>query len=166
MSDEVRYDLVDFEGSMQNSSNIESNIDELAKSISTFRSSLDPRVNEYYSDLNRLDHCKNDLSNDEIEKIVSLLEKNRVYEWVFDEFWNKAIYDRWMGFDGYNWYLSLIFEGDRVLNIGDGNDYPDTFVNLAEDVIEFANKDILKLKKIGDDDIKLYKKYAESHLKD
>ena len=64
MSDEVRYDLVDFEGSIQNSSNIESNIDELAKSISNFRSSLDPRINEYYSDLKRLDYCKNDLSND------------------------------------------------------------------------------------------------------
>ena len=107
-----------------------------------------------------------DLSNDEIEKIVSLLEKNRVYEWVFDEFWNKAIYHAWAGFDGYHWYLSLIFEGNRVLNIGDGNDYPDTFVNLAEDIIEFANKDVLKLKTIDEEDVKLYKKYAELHLND
>lgn len=109
---------------------------------------------------------KEDLSNGEIEKLISLFEKNRVYEWVFDEFWNKAIYHAWAGFDGYQWFLSLIFEGNRVLNIGDGNDYPDTFVNLAEDVIEFANKDILKLKTIDEEDIKLYKKYAESHLKD
>lgn len=109
---------------------------------------------------------KDDLSNDEIEKLVSLLEKNRVYEWVFDEFWNKAIYHEWAGFDGYHWYLSLIFEGNRVLNIGGGNDYPDTFVNLAEDVIEFANKDILKLKTIDEEDIKLYKKYVKSHLND
>ena len=63
MSD-VNYKLVDFEGSLQNSSNIEANIDELASSISTFRSSLDPRVNQYFSDLDRLDSCKNDLSND------------------------------------------------------------------------------------------------------
>jgi len=104
------------------------------------------------------------LSNDEIEKIVSLLEKNRVYEWVFDEFWNKAIYHKWCGFDGYNWYLSLVFEGNKVLNIGDGNDYPDTFVNLAEEVIEFSGKDILKLKTVYEDDIKIYKKYAELHL--
>ena len=41
---------------------------------------------------------KDDLSNDKIEKLVSLLEKNRVYEWVFDEFWNKAIYHAWAGF--------------------------------------------------------------------
>lgn len=109
---------------------------------------------------------KENLSNDEIEKLISLLEKNLVYEWVFDEFWNKAIYHAWAGFDGYHWYLSLIFEGNRVLNIGDGNDYPDTFVNLAEDVIEFTGKDILKLKTIGEDHIKLYKKYAESHLND
>lgn len=107
---------------------------------------------------------KDDLSNDEIEKIVSLLEKNRVYEWVFDEFWNKAIYHKWCGFDGYNWYLSLVFEGNKVLNIGDGNDYPDTFVNLAEEVIEFSGKDILKLKTVYEDDIKIYKKYAELHL--
>lgn len=109
---------------------------------------------------------KDDLTNDEIEKLVSLLEKNRVYEWVFDEFWNKAIYHAWSGFDGYHWYLSLIFEGNRVLNIGDGNDYPDTFVNLAEDIIEFSNKDILKLKTIGEDHVKLYKKYAKLHLTD
>lgn len=108
---------------------------------------------------------KDDLSNDEIEKIVSLLEKNRVYEWVFDEFWNKAIYHECMCFDGYHWYLSLIFEGNRVLNIGDGNDYPDTFVNLAEDVIEFANKDVLKLKTVDNEDIEIYRKYADLHLK-
>lgn len=108
---------------------------------------------------------KDDLSNDEIGKIVSLLEKNRVYEWVFDEFWNKAIYHECMCFDGYHWYLSLIFEGNRVLNIGDGNDYPDTFVNLAEDVIEFANKDVLKLKTVDNEDIEIYRKYADLHLK-
>ncbi|MDO5849749.1 MAG: hypothetical protein Q4P14_00915, partial [Methanobacteriaceae archaeon] len=47
------------------------------------------------------------LSNEEIEKILSLLEKNHVYEWVLDEFWNKAKYDSWCGFDGHHWYLSL-----------------------------------------------------------
>ena len=70
-----------------------------------------------------------------------------------------------MCFDGYHWYLSLIFEGNRVLNIGDGNDYPDTFVNLAEDVIEFANKDVLKLKTVDNEDIEIYRKYADLHLK-
>ena len=107
---------------------------------------------------------KDDLSDDDIEKILSILEKNRVYEWVFDDFWNKAAYHPWAGLDGYNWYLSLIFEGNRVLNIGGGNDYPDTFVNLAENVMDFAHMDILKFKTIREEDIKLYKKYAETHL--
>ena len=94
---------------------------------------------------------KEDLSMEENKKILTMLRKNRVYEWVFDEFWNKAIYQECCCFDGYHWYLSLVFEGNRVLNIGGGNDFPDTFVNLAEEVKEFANKDILKLKKVTAD---------------
>lgn len=107
---------------------------------------------------------KDDLSDDEIEKILELLEKNHVYEWVYDKFWNKASYSPARLCDGCYWYLSLIFEGNRVLNIGDGNDYPDTFVNLAEDIIEFTNKDMLKLETIHG--VELYKKYAKKHLND
>lgn len=109
---------------------------------------------------------KEDLSMEENKKILTMLKKNRVYEWVFDEFWNKAIYQECCCFDGYHWYLSLVFEGNRVLNIGGGNDFPDTFVNLAEEVKEFTNKDILKLKTMNEENIKLYKKYADLHLKE
>ena len=107
---------------------------------------------------------KEDLSKEDIGKILSLLEKNHVYEWGLDEFWNKAQYDSWCGFDGYHWYLTLVFEGNKILNIEGGNDYPDTFVNLAEDVIDFTNKDLLKLKTISEREVKLYKKYANLHL--
>lgn len=37
---------------------------------------------------------------------------------------------------------------------------------MAEDVAKFAKKDVLKLKTIGGEDYKLYKKYAEKHLND
>lgn len=107
---------------------------------------------------------KDDLSDDEIEMILDILEKNHVYEWGFDKFWNKVQYSPSYICDGYHWYLSLVFEGNRVLNIGGGNKYPDTFVNLAEDIIEFTNKDMLKLETIPS--VELYKKYAEEHLND
>lgn len=106
---------------------------------------------------------KEDLSKADIGKILSLLEKNHVYEWGLDEFWNKEIYEYEPSFDGYHWYLTLFFEGNKVLNVGGSNVYPDTFVNLAEDVIDFTNKDILKLKKISKKQVKLYKKYADLH---
>lgn len=107
---------------------------------------------------------KNNLSNNEIEMILDFFEKNHVYEWVYDKFWNKCKYSPARLCDGYYWYLSLVFEGNRVLNIGDGNDYPDTFVNLAEDIIEFTNKDLLKLNTIFD--AKKYEIYAKEHLND
>lgn len=109
---------------------------------------------------------KENLDDETIDDIIRLVEKYHVYEWRNDEFWEKAKYHRWSGFDGYNWYLTLTFEGDIVLNLEGGNDYPDTFVHLAEDIIDMYGKDVLKLKTIGEEDRKLYKKYGDLRLKE
>ncbi len=107
---------------------------------------------------------KDNLNNDDIENILNLLEKNHVYEWIFDEFWNKVKYDYLYVFDGCEWYLRMVFEGNRVLNIGCTNNYPDTFVNLAEEIIELTNEDVLKLDTISDD--RVYEKYAKKHFRE
>ena len=58
----------------------------------------------------------------------------------------------------------MVFEGNRVLNIGCTNNYPDTFVNLAEEIIELTNEDVLKLDTISDD--RVYEKYAKKHFRE
>ena len=97
MSDVVNYELVDFEGSLQNSLDIEKNIDDLASYINTFQSSLDSRLNSYYtdySDFKRLDYCKNDLSND-------VTNVNSFHSWLRE---------------GYNEYLETAHQTEEIAN--------------------------------------------------
>ena len=107
---------------------------------------------------------KENLGDDEIDYILELLEKNHVYEWISDDLWQKAKNHHWMILDGYRWYLTLTFEGDIVFNLEGGNEYPDTFIHLAKDVIEFSGKDILQLKTLTREERKLIEKYGDLKL--
>ena len=67
-------------------------------------------------------------------------------------------------FDGYQWSLYLVFEGDKYLRILNGNDYPDIFMHLAQEIIDLTGKDILNVNSIDENDLKLYKKYGDEIL--
>ena len=60
------------------------------------------------------------------------------------------------------WELELIFEDYKVLAISGSRDYPDTYVQLGEEIIDIFDIDILRLDYIRYKEI--YKKYGDKHL--
>lgn len=104
------------------------------------------------------------LSNKEICLILRLLEKYNVYKWGLNEQWEKTNIHPYqhLGFGGREWNLELIFENDKVLSIGGGNDYPDTYVHLGEEILDIFGIDFLRLDYVRDKE--LFKEYGDNHL--
>ena len=108
---------------------------------------------------------KEGLSGETMGMIFNLLERYHIYELDYNEFWQKDIHHPWVGLDGYQWELSLVFEDGKHWMIGDHNKYPDIFVHLAKEVIELTGTDILNLKAIDNEHLKLYEVYGDKILK-
>ena len=104
------------------------------------------------------------LTGTEIKLIFDLIEKYHIYQLDDEKYWQKLIYHEWPGLDGYNWRLNLVFEDDKHWSVGCSNDYPDIFTHLAFEIIDLTGKDILNVRSIGEEDLKLYKKYGDDIL--
>lgn len=104
------------------------------------------------------------LTGTEIKLIFDLIEKYHIYQLDDEKYWQKLIYHKWPGLDGYNWRLNLVFEDDKHWSIGCSNDYPDIFTHLAFEIIDLTGKDMLNVRSIGKEDLKLYKKYGDDIL--
>ena len=104
------------------------------------------------------------LTSTEIKLIFDLIEKYHIYQLDDEKYWQKLIYHEWSGLDGYNWRLNLVFEDDKHWSVGCSNDYPDIFTHLAFEIIDLTGKDMLNVRSIGEEDLKLYKKYGNDIL--
>lgn len=104
------------------------------------------------------------LTGTEIKLIFDLIEKYHIYQLDDEKYWQKLIYHEWPGLDGYNWRLNLVFEDDKHWSVGCSNDYPDIFTHLAFEIIDLTGKDMLNVRSIGEEDLKLYKKYGDDIL--
>ena len=115
-------------------------------------------------DENKIRGCiDKDLSNDELYFISNLLKKYDVYRWNFNDLWkNTNEIPHPTGFGGRVWELELIFEDYKVLAISGSRDYPDTYVQLGEEILDIFDIDILRLDYIRYKEI--YKKYGDKHL--
>lgn len=112
-----------------------------------------------------IEGCINkDMTNKDIEIVFELLEKYHIYQLNSGKYWKKLNYHSSSCFDGYQWSLYLVFEGDKYLRILNGNDYPDIFMHLAQEIIDLTGKDILNVNSIDENDLKLYKKYGDEIL--
>lgn len=104
------------------------------------------------------------LTGTEIKLIFDLIEKYHIYQLDDEKYWQKLIYHEWPGLDGYNWRLNLVFEDDKHWSVGCSNDYPDIFTHLAFEIIDLTGKDMLNVRSICEEDLKLYKKYGNDIL--
>lgn len=104
------------------------------------------------------------LTGTEIKLIFDLIEKYHIYQLDDEKYWQKLIYHKWPGLDGYNWRLNLVFEDDKHWSVGCSNDYPDIFTHLAFEIIDLTGQDMLNVRSIGEEDLKLYKKYGNDIL--
>ena len=101
-----------------------------------------------------------DLSENESDLILGLLEKYYVYMWIFDEYHNKSNARDPDDLEGYDWYLELVFEGDVVWHLFGYNEYPDTYVHLAREVEKITGMDLLEINTISGKDLELFEKFG------
>ena len=116
---------------------------------------------------NRIEgYIEKDLSLNDRELIYGLLEKYHVYQWIFDEYHRKSNIRDPDDLEGYDWYLEIVFEDNIIWHIFGYNDYPDTYVHLAQEIIEITGMDLLEINTISSNDLELYEKIGEMKLTD
>lgn len=96
--------------------------------------------------------------------VLGLLEKYHVYSWILREYHQKSDNHDPDDLEGYDWYLEMVFENDVIWHLFAYNDYPDTYVQLAGEVEEISDFDLLELHSIPDDEVELLKKYGNEKL--
>ena len=114
---------------------------------------------------NKIDgYIEKDLTADDKSLILELLEKYHVYMWIFDEYHNKSRTRDPDDLEGYDWYLEIVFENDVIWHIFGYNDYPDTYVHLAREVMGITGMDLMEINTISSADLELYEKFGSELL--
>ena len=105
-----------------------------------------------------------DMTDEDEKKILELLERYHVYMWTQDDYHMKSdSYDP-EDLEGYDWYLEIVFEGDVIWHIFGYNDYPDTYLHLACEIIDLTGMDLLEINTIDEANVKLFEKYGKAKL--
>ena len=109
-------------------------------------------------------YIEKELGEGSSELILRLLEKYHVYMWIFDEYHRKSNERDPDDLEGYDWYLEIVFENDVIWHIFGYNDYPDTYVHLAREIMDITGMDLLEINTIADGDLELFEKYGAEKL--
>lgn len=96
--------------------------------------------------------------------ILDLLEKYHVYKWIFTDYHRKSRQRDPDDLEGYDWYLEIVFECDIIWHLFGYNDYPDTYVHLAREIIEICGMDLCEIDTISAEDMKLFNKFGDEIL--
>ena len=111
-------------------------------------------------------YIEKELTGEDKELILGLLEKYHVYMWIFDEYHTKSNTRDPDDLEGYDWYLEMVFENDVIWHIFGYNDYPDTYVHLAREIMKVTEMDLLEINTISSNDLELFEKFGEEKLLD
>ncbi len=109
-------------------------------------------------------YIEKELTDTDKGLILHLLDKYHVYMWIFDEYHNKSNARDPDDLEGYDWYLEMVFEGDVIWHIFGYNDYPDTYVHLAREILDITKMDLLEINTISDGDLELFEKFGDEKL--
>ena len=109
-------------------------------------------------------YIQKDLTLDDENLILGLLEKYHVYCWIFNDYHKKSAARDPDDLEGYDWYLEIVFESDVIWHLFGYNDYPDTYVHLAREIELITGMDLLEMETISPDDIELFNKFGDEIL--
>ena len=109
-------------------------------------------------------YIEKELSPNDEDKLLKLLEKYHVYMWIFDEYHRKSNTRDPDDLEGYDWYLEIVFEEDIIWHLFGYNDYPDTYVHMAREIMEITQMDLLEINTISESDIELFNKFGDEIL--
>ena len=104
------------------------------------------------------------LTADDENRILELLERYHVYLWTQSDYHLKSLNCDQYDLEGHDWYLEIVFEGDVIWHLFGYNEYPDTYVHLAREVADITGMDLLEMNSIGESDIELFEKYGNDKL--
>ena len=125
-----------------------------------------PRLIINFGEMRIDGYIEKNLSLSDKELILSLLEKYHVYMWIFDEYHQKSNTRDPDDLEGYDWYLEIVFDKNIIWHIFGYNDYPDTYVALADEISEITGMDLLEKNTISSNDLKLFEKFGKAILTD
>ena len=123
-----------------------------------------PRLIINFEDRSVMGYIEKELTLADENMIIELFEKYHVYRWILNEYHTKSINFDPEDLEGYDWYLEIVFEGDVIWHLFGYNDYPDTYLFLARDIMDVTGMDLLEINTISDDDINLFEKYGKAKL--
>ena len=109
-------------------------------------------------------YIQKELTQSDENTILNLLEKYHVYAWTLEEYHIKSHTRDPDDLEGYDWYLEMVFEGDVIWHIFGYNDYPDTYVHLAREIMDLTGMDLLEIETISAEDIRLFEKIGDKIL--
>ena len=109
-------------------------------------------------------YIEKELTGPDEDKILDILERHHVYMWIFDGYHRKSNARDPDDLEGYDWYLEIVFEGDVIWHIFGYNEYPDTYVHLAREVIDITGMDLLEMNTISEGDLELFNKFGNDIL--
>lgn len=109
-------------------------------------------------------YIQKELNKKDEKLILNMLEKYHVYAWILDEYHNKSLTRDPDDLEGYDWYLEIVFEGDVIWHIFGYNDYPDTYVHLAREVMGITGMDLCEMNTISSKDIELFHEIGDKIL--
>lgn len=123
-----------------------------------------PRLIVNFKDRTIDGYIERELTSDDRELILGLLEKYHVYSWILREYHRKSIERDPDDLEGYDWYLEMVFEGSVIWHIFGYNEYPDTYVHLGREIERITGMDLLEIGTISPDDIELFNKFGDEIL--
>ena len=110
-------------------------------------------------------YIQKEMSKNDEELILNLLERHHVYSWIFRRYHEKSLARDPDDLEGYDWYLEIVFEKDVIWHIFGYNDYPDTYVHLGREIRKITGMDLLETDTISKDDIALFEKIGDRILR-
>lgn len=123
-----------------------------------------PRLIVNFEDRTIDGYIEKELTQSDEDLILGLFEKYHVYKWIFTDYHRKSLARDPDDLEGYDWYLEIVFKGDVIWHLFGYNDYPDTYVHLAREIIEICGMDLCEIDTISDDDIELFNKFGAEIL--
>ena len=118
-------------------------------------------------DKNTIDgYIEKELTGHDKNLILNLFEKYHIYSWIFEDYHMKSKTRDPDDLEGYDWYLEIIFKNNIIWHIFGYNEYPDTYVHLAREVLKITGMDLLEINTISSNDLKLFEKFGCEKLTD
>lgn len=123
-----------------------------------------PRLIVNFSDKKIEGYIEKELSPQDEELILNLLERYHVYMWIFSDYHRKSRTRDPDDLEGYDWYLEMVFEGGVIWHLFGYNEYPDTYIHMGREIERITGMDLLEVETVSPQDTELFIEFGDEIL--